>query len=78
MSKQIDLDGQAARAVVRARHPEATSAYVGGSSAEVYVDRIGGSYEKLGEATAIEDSVELAWIDAANRLAQEDNSEAAS
>lgn len=73
MSKQIDLDGQAARAVVRAKHPDATSAYVGATSAEVYVDRDNGTYEKLGEATAIEDSVELAWIDASKRLAHEDN-----
>ena len=55
-----------ARAIVRLRHPTATSAYCG-SGAVVYDDVTG---KMLGSATTGDWAVEMAWQDAATRASQ--------
>lgn len=59
---QIQIDGEAARAQVRKAWPEATSAYVGATAAEVY-DPVTATV--LGRSDACDFSVELAWVEAA-------------
>lgn len=63
--EQIQLDGQAARLEVRKAWPNATSAYIGATTAEVYDPT---SSRVLGRADAPEFSVEHAWCDAARAL----------
>lgn len=66
---QAQLDGNTARATVRKRWQNATSSYIGATSAEVY-DPASGTV--LGQAEADEFVVELAWV-AAARASQETN-----
>lgn len=62
--KQVQIDGDAARAAVRRLFPLATSTYTGATTAQVY-DPTSGAI--LGEADADEFSVEHAWINAAQK-----------
>ncbi len=62
MLEQIQLDGNAARVEVMKAWPEASSAYIGATAAEVY-DRDTGAV--LGRAQASEFVVEHAWVAAA-------------
>jgi hypothetical protein len=59
-------DENATRAIVRLRHPTATSAYCG-SGAVVYDDVTG---KMPGTATTGDWAVEMAWQDAATRAGQ--------
>jgi hypothetical protein len=60
---QVQMDGSAARAVVRELWPDATSTYVGPTAAQVY-DPASGTI--LGRVDSDEFAVERAWIAAAN------------
>lgn len=61
----IEIAGNKARALVKATWPDASSAYTGATSAEVY-DPV--TETVLGTASALDFSVEHAWVDAANRM----------
>lgn len=62
---QVQIDGDVARAAVRAAYSAAMSTYTGACTAEVYDAETGAL---LGEAEAKEYVVEHAWIVAARRL----------
>lgn len=61
----IEIEGNKAREIVKAKWPDATSTYTGTTSAEVY-DPV--TKTVLGTASALEFSVEHAWVDAAKRM----------
>lgn len=62
---QLQIEGDAARVIVRRAHPAATSTYADIHTAQIY-DATSGRV--LGEAQACEFAVEHAWIKVADDL----------
>jgi len=67
VTNKFQLDGIAARKIVLAVHPLATSTYVGPYSAMIY-DVSTGVALGAAESNEAPDSVELAWANSAQKL----------